>query len=341
MVRIGIAGIGFMGVTHYNAIRKVKGAKVAAIFTRDPKKLRGDWRSVQGNFGGSGGVQELSGIARYSSLDELLLDDSIDVVHNCLPTPLHLASTIDILDAGKHLFLEKPIAVDLRHADRMVAHAKRLRRLFMVAHVLRFFPEFRLIKELAADGRFGAVRAAHFKRVTAYPKWRPDDDIIGSGGPAIDLHIHDCDFVRFLFGDPQAVTSNGLVSRKGIVEHLHTHYHFGGRRMAISSESGWLSQQGCPFEHGYDVYFEDATLKFNSSSGRPPVLLTADGKTRQPRLPGKKEAVVGEIQDAVGAIAAGKTSSILSADSARASLKLCLGEIQSVRQRRKVLVGRR
>lgn len=339
MVRIGIAGIGFMGVTHYNAIKKLRGAKVTAIFTRNPKKLRGDWRDVQGNFGGGGGVQDLSRIRCHASLDELLRDDDVDVVHNCLPTPLHLSSTMDTLSAGKHVFLEKPIAVDLRDADRMVAEAKRRRRLFMVAHVLRFFPEFRLIRELAVDRRFGAVRAAHFKRVTAVPKWRATDDIVDSGGPAIDLHIHDCDFVRFLFGTPQAVTSNGLVSRSGIVEHLHTHYHFGARQIAISSESGWLSQQGCPFEHGYDVYFADATLKFNSSSGRPPVLLTADGKSRHPRLPGSKDAFVGEIQDAVEAISKGTTSSTLSAVSARESLKLCLKEIQSVRQRRKVRVG--
>jgi predicted dehydrogenase len=336
MVRIGIAGIGFMGVTHYNAIRKVKGARVTAIFTRSPKKLRGDWRDVQGNFGDGGGVQDLSAIRCHGSLEELLHDDQVDVVHNCLPTPLHLSSTMAALGAGKHVFLEKPIAVSLHDADLMLAEARRQRRLFMVAHVLRFFPEFRLIKELAAGRRFGAVRAAHFKRVTAYPKWRDADDIVESGGPAIDLHIHDCDFVRFLFGNPQAVTSNGLVSRRGIVEHVHTHYHFAGRPMAISSESGWLSQQGCPFEHGYDVYFADATLKFNSTWGRPPVLLTADGKTRQPRLPGRKDAFIGEIQDAVDALSKGKTSPTLSALSGRESLRLCLKEIESVRRQKKV-----
>ena len=51
MIGIGILGIGFMGVTHYKAIEKVKGAKVAAICTRDATKLKGDWRQVQGNFG--------------------------------------------------------------------------------------------------------------------------------------------------------------------------------------------------------------------------------------------------------------------------------------------------
>ena len=338
MVRIGIAGIGFMGVTHYNAIRKVKGGRVTALFTRDRRKLRGDWRAVQGNFGGSGGVHDLSGIRCHDSLEALLHDDGVDLVHICLPTPLHLSSTLTALRTGKHVFLEKPIATSLRDADRMVAEARRRRRLFMVGHVLRFFPEFRIIKELAAKGEFGAVRAAHLKRVISFPAWLPPDVIKASGGPAIDLHIHDCDFVRFLFGMPEAVTSSGLVSRQGFVEHLHTHYHFSGRPMVISAESGWLSQQGCSFEHGYDVYFAEATLKYNSTSGRPPVLLTPDGKERRPRLPGKKDAFVGEIQEAVDAVAAGEVSPVLSAVSARDSLKLCLKEIESVRRQRRVRV---
>src|SRR5262249_8864045 len=60
MVRVGIAGIGFMGVTHFKAYQQVEGAQVAAIFTRDPKKLAGDWTNVRGNFGGAGGTQDLT-----------------------------------------------------------------------------------------------------------------------------------------------------------------------------------------------------------------------------------------------------------------------------------------
>ena len=57
MVKIGIVGVGFMGVTHFKAVDKIKGGKVAGLVSRDEKKRRGDWRSVRGNFGGGGGVQ--------------------------------------------------------------------------------------------------------------------------------------------------------------------------------------------------------------------------------------------------------------------------------------------
>lgn len=335
MVRIGIAGMGFMGVTHFRAIEKVKGAKVVAISTRDPKKLRGDWRKVQGNFGGSGGVQDVSKLGCYADLEDLLADPQVDLVDLCLPTSMHVEWSVKTLEAGKHLLLEKPIALDLQGADRILAAARKNSRLFMVAHVLRYFPEFRLIKELVEQGTWGPVLAAHFKRIISRPAWWDPKDLDRTGGPAIDLHIHDADFVQYLFGLPQAVTSSGYVGKGGVVEHLHTHYHFPGK--AITAEGGWLSQQGCAFEHGYDVYFEGATLKYNSSWGQAPVLLTRDGKKKHPALPGK-DGFVGELSEAVKAVQGGKESAVLSGQSARNSLLMCLREIQSIRSGKRVKV---
>ena len=145
MVNIGIVGIGFMGVTHFKAIDKVKGAKVTAIATRDAKKLRGDWRQIQGNFGGSGGRQDLSGIAAYDDVEDLLADPNVDLVDICLPTTMHYEWTMKALAAGKHVLVEKPIALDLKESEKMVALARKMRRRLMVAHVLRFFPEFLLV----------------------------------------------------------------------------------------------------------------------------------------------------------------------------------------------------
>ena len=335
MVRIGIIGIGFMGVTHFKAIEKVKGAKVAAICTRDARKLKGDWRKVQGNFGGSGGVQDLTGVAQYREIDGILADPKVDMVNICLPSNMHVEWTLKALAAGKHVFLEKPIALTVADADRLVKAAAGRRRLLMVAHVLRYFPQFKLIADLKDSKEYGKVVAAHFKRVTARPFWWDSFDLSRTGGPAIDLHIHDSDFVQFLFGMPKAVTSSGVIT-KGLVEHINTHYHF-NRGPVVSAHSGWLAKQGCPFEHGYDVYFDEATLKFNSSSGEPPALLTADGKVRKPRV-SKVDGFVGEIQEAVDAVVVNRVSPVLSGRSARDSLKLVLREIQSAKQGRRVAV---
>jgi len=92
----------------------------------------------------------------------------------------------------------------------------------------KYFPEFRLIKDLMETGEWGRVQAAHFKRIIAQPAWWDAKELERTGGPAIDLHIHDSDFIQFLFGMPAAVTSSGFV-RKGVIEHLSIDpkYYFG------------------------------------------------------------------------------------------------------------------
>src|SRR5688500_13270731 len=113
MVRVGIAGIGFMGVTHFKAYQQVEGARVAAIFTRDPAKLQGDWTNVRGNFGEAGGQQDLTGIRGHSDLDALLSDLEIDLLDICLPSHMHREIAVRAMDAGKHVLVEKPIALEV------------------------------------------------------------------------------------------------------------------------------------------------------------------------------------------------------------------------------------
>src|SRR5437867_12998460 len=102
MVRIGIVGIGFMGMIHYLAAQKLKGARVTALCSSDPRKLRGDWRSIRGNFGPAGTMMDLSKLKRYPRLDELLADPEIDMVDVCNPTHAHASTAIAALRAGKH-----------------------------------------------------------------------------------------------------------------------------------------------------------------------------------------------------------------------------------------------
>src|SRR5438876_6563964 len=117
MVRIGIVGIGFMGMIHYLAAQKLRDAKVTALCSRDPKKLAGDWRGIQGNFGPPGEVMDLGGLKKYDRLDALLADPEIDLVDVCTPTLQHPAMALAALKAGKHVLVEKSIALDPKDAD--------------------------------------------------------------------------------------------------------------------------------------------------------------------------------------------------------------------------------
>jgi predicted dehydrogenase len=174
MPNVGIIGIGFMGMMHYLAYQKIRGVKVRALCEQDPKRLAGDWRSIKGNFGPPGEIMDLSGIAKYAEVDEMLADPSLDLIDVCLPPSLHADITIAALKAGKHVFCEKPIALKAADGRRMVEAAERCGKLLLIGHVLPFFPEFNFACKIIQSGKYGKIRGGHFTRMISDPAWLPD-----------------------------------------------------------------------------------------------------------------------------------------------------------------------
>ena len=160
-----------MGRIHFLAGQRLRGAKVVAVCSRDPKKLAGDWSATRGNFGPEPGRVDLTGIRPYASFDDMLRDPDIDLIDVCNPTVNHEDSAVAALKAGKHVLVEKAIALTPEGADRMLEAAKQAGRLLMVAHVLPFFPEFDFAYRAVKDGRFGKLLGGHFKRVISKPDW--------------------------------------------------------------------------------------------------------------------------------------------------------------------------
>ncbi len=335
MVRVGIAGIGFMGMTHYKAFQKVKGGKVTAIFTRDPKKLSGDWTKIQGNFGDSGGIQDLSKVKRYDRLDDMISDQDLDLIDICLPTYLHTQVALKVLRKGVNAFVEKPIALNVRDANRMISAARKAGRHLMVGQVLRFSPEFAFLKSALESGKYGKLMGAHFKRVCSKPNWSRDNwfaDLDKTGGAGLDLHIHDTDFVLYLLGMPDRLFSNGTLVA-GHVQYLTTHYIYDRGNFSVTSESGCVTQSALPFKHGYEVYFEKGSFCYDSMYESPILHLTSNGRRTTPRLR-TRDLFVGELQHTVDCIRKGVKSPIISGESARDSLRLCQIELDGVRKRR-------
>jgi predicted dehydrogenase len=341
MVRIGIVGVGFMGMIHYLAARKLQGAQVTAICSRDKKKLAGDWRGIQGNFGPHGEMMDLSHLKKYDRLEALLADPEIDLVDVCNPTHLHPATAIQAVQAGRHVLVEKAIALEPSQADAMLAAAAKAGRLLMVAHVLPFFPEFAFAAQVIRSRRYGNLLGAHFKRVISKPDWSADiGDASKTGGPAIDLHIHDTHFIGLVCGVPGKVFSTGVIDGDA-VQYLTTLYLYGSGGPSVSCASGAVAQKGRPFVHGYEVYLERATLVYESGA-TPLTVLTADGKQEQPRLEGGGEATAAftlEIQAAVDGIVSGREPDLLSGKLARDALVMCHQECQSVRSGQAVAVS--
>jgi predicted dehydrogenase len=322
-----------MGMIHYLAARKLKGARVEAICSRDEKKLAGDWRGIRGNFGPKGEVMDLSALRKYRRLEELLADPNIDLVDVCNPTHLHPETAIAALRAGKHVLVEKAIALEPRDADAMVEAARQAGRLLMVAHVLPFFPEFAYAARVIRGGDFGRVLGGHFKRVIARPDWSAEiGDAAKTGGPAVDLHIHDTHFIGLACGVPAHVFAVGRTEGNAVA-YLTTSYLYGPGGPAITCSSGAVAMKAREFVHGYEIYLERATLAYESDTC-PLTVLHADGRSELSTLAGGDDATTAftaEIQAAVDGVRAGKEPDLLSGKLARDALVLCHRECESVR----------
>jgi predicted dehydrogenase len=348
MLRVGIAGIGFMGMIHYLAYQRTQGAQAGAIFTRSVKKLAGDWRDIQGNFGPRGEMMDLSGVAKHDSYLGLLGDDSIDVIDICLPPNLHVEYALQALEAGKHVFCEKPMALTAEGCGEMVAAAQKAGRQVLVGHVLPFFPEYAHAREIIADGRYGKLLGGHFKRVISDPLWLRDfyepDKV---GGPLIDLHVHDAHLIRMLFGMPKTVASRGRM-RGEVVEYCNTHFTFADPSLVVSSTSGVINQQGRPFTHGFEIHLERATLLYDLAviEGQPPTpltILTGDKENNvlRPDLGEHDEltAFQAEIEEMANSIESNRPSAILGGELARDAITLCQKQTESVKSGQAVSIG--
>jgi predicted dehydrogenase len=210
----------------------------------------------------------------------------------------------------------------------------------MVAHVLPFFPEFKFAADCILSGKYGKLRSAHFRRVISKPDWSADmADIRKTGGPGIDLHIHDNHFIGLTCGVPRAVFSRGILEH-GFMQHVTTQYLYDDAEKTVSCTSGGISAPGLAFAHGYEINLERATLlyEYNTLGGepvlnRPLTLLTSDGKVTNPQLKGSTEwcaAFTAELQAAVAGVRSGKEPALLSGALARDALKMCYLEAKSI-----------
>jgi len=347
MLRVGIAGIGFMGWIHWLAYQRVEGVQVTAIMSGNEKKRSGDWRGIKGNFGPPGAEVDLEGIAAHADFAALLADENVDVVDICTPPNTHPEMAQEAFAAGKHVFCEKPIALTEEDCEAMVEAAAAADRQLLIGHVLPYFPEFAAAREIIASGKYGAPIGGVFKRVISDPTWIGDFyNPKTVGGPLIDLNVHDAHFIRLLFGMPTAVISQGRM-RDEVVEYCNTQFEFDDPSIVVSAMGGVINQQGRPFMHGFEIHLEKATLHFELAVLAdtdveicPLKILDDQGKVILPELPGGDDisGFVGEIEEVLRSIASNEASPILGGELARDAVILCERQTESVRGRRRIEV---
>ena len=282
-MNIGIIGLGFMGSTHLRALAGIPEARLAAVADPKPRRLAGDLSDIQGNIGGPGEKYDFSSVHACRTPDEVIADTRVEAVDICLPTDLHLPVALAALRAGKHVLVEKPMALTGEECDQMIAAARQARGVLMAAQVVRFWPDYAAARELFASGRMGALRGAIFHRRCAAPVWgRWLQDRARSGGGAFDLLIHDVDYCHQLFGPPAAVTASGPEELERGVDWLVAHLEYPHRAPVVIS-GGWHHPRSYPFSMDFTILCEGGTLDYHSAIRRLTVY-GADGTEQKPEM---------------------------------------------------------
>jgi predicted dehydrogenase len=285
-IGIGVIGMGFMGQTHTRAYLAAAAdgspCELRAVCDRDPQRRAGHATGT-GNIAAAGAADERlfdpAKVRGYADPHQLLADDSIGLVSICTHTDTHVDLAVRALDAGKHVLVEKPVAVTLPEIERLLEHAAGSDRLCVPAMCIRHWPGWADLKALIADARYGAVVHARFERLGAPPAWAGDfyADQSRSGGAIFDLHVHDADFALALFGRAASVSSIGDA------HHIATQMRYPDGP-AVATEGGWLNDRSFPFRMAYTVEFERGVVAFDSSRD-PAMTIHADGHATPVTLP--------------------------------------------------------
>lgn len=267
MIRIGVVGLGFMGSTHLQAWSQVSNAQLVAVASGDPRKLEGDLSQVGGNLGTGAAKVDFTNCARYSNPESLFADPSVDAVDLCVPTHLHAPLAIQALQAGKHVLVEKPMALNPAHAEQMLRESEKAGRILMVAQVLRFWPDYVRARSELAEGSIGSLQMAVFRRKCGAPTWNPwIHDAKQSGGGAFDLLIHDFDFCIHLFGMPAEVRATGSEQKEHGIDILEAELTYSDGPIVVVS-GGW--QPGdYPFSMEFTLTGSEGTLDYHSGLRR-------------------------------------------------------------------------
>lgn len=269
-VRLGLIGLGFAGtVLHLPSLKRNERARIIAVSDTSSEKLV----EFSRNF------PEIDA-RRDTSHESILQDASIDAIFIASPTPSHVDIAIAALQAGKHVFCEKPISNSVASAERLIAEAERHpRQILMIGQVLRFWPEYVQMKKAIEEGRIGKPRIARAYRANPMPlsQFYEKEDL--SGGVIVDLGLHDIDFLSWVFGDVMSVYAQGgnLSGRGDVIDYAQIHFNFRSGAIAYI-ETNWALPSNFPFSTALEIAGTEGMIATDNSDARTSFQLTVNGE---------------------------------------------------------------
>ncbi|REE66697.1 putative dehydrogenase [Paenibacillus taihuensis] len=265
MIKVGLIGFGFMGRMHFDQYTRLmkEGEPVQLVAICDLRIEELKNGAAIGNIATNQDTYDLSGFNLYTSIEDMLANEELDMVDITLPTTAHAELTCQLLERGLHVLCEKPMARSAADSWKMVETAKSAGKQLMIAQCLRFWPAYEYLKSCIGDGRYGKPLGGYFFRGSGLPQpWYLDGKL--SGGVLMDMHIHDTDMVNWLFGVPQKVSTIGRnVIPGSAYDIVSTHYVYEDG-LVLNAQADWTLRGDFGFAMTYRVNFEGGNLIFEN-----------------------------------------------------------------------------
>jgi UDP-N-acetylglucosamine 3-dehydrogenase len=204
---VSVLGAGNMGICLAKAFCKISGVTIKHIYSQTLARARSLAQQV--------------GAEPLDHTDIIFGDKEVDVVALCLPTHTRLQTLKSAIQAQKHVFSEKPLALNRAVADEIRELLQGYPKTVMVGQVLRFFWEYSRLRQMVQSGAIGQIGTVRLSRCVGYPgseSWFADPE--KSGGVILDLLVHDIDFLLWTFGDVKQVYAKSFTdSHRGRLDY--------------------------------------------------------------------------------------------------------------------------
>lgn len=332
MLKFAIIGFGGLGKSHFHNVSEVTemvgDIQLTALCDVEDSAFR---TKTDTNLGEDSKETDLSAYHLYNDVEEMLDKEELDFVITALPTVIHEKIAVQVMNRGIHVFSEKPMALTAEQAENMLKAAKDNHVKLMIGQCLRFWPQYQYLKELIDSGKYGKVVRAHFNRISGLPLWSwqhwMEDEKL-SGGAALDMHVHDVDFINWAFGLPRWVSSQATDFRADF-DSISTLYHYDDK--VVTATCDWGFFKGFPFIANYMVRFEKAGVVMEKGV----VTVYEDDNKFIAEIP-EGNSYAREVAEFITCIREDRESTVNPAEASCTSLKLAIAEKVSARTGEKV-----